>query len=70
MSEDESWMGGKTEYLYGDQPTREKSVLDRLIFDPEMQRKFFEALDKGIASDLQTSDPSGKALPRRFIYSF
>lgn len=68
MSEDESWMGGKTEYLYGDQPTREKS--DRFIIDPEMQRKLFEGMLTRTASDLQTSDPSGKALPGRFIYSF
>lgn len=73
MSEDESWMGGKTEFLYGDQPTREKSVFDRPIIDPRVVRLVSETmrvLDFRIASDPQTSDPSGKALPGRFIHSF
>lgn len=67
MSEDESWMGGKTVYLYGDQRTREKT--GRFIIDPEMQRKFESTIAR-MDSYLQTSDPSDKALPGRFIYSF
>ena len=69
MSEDESWMGGKTEFIYVDQFTRNELLL-QLVEDTEMQRKMFECMHKAICSDLQTSDPSGEALPGRFIYSF
>ena len=69
MSEDGSWMGGKTEFLYVDRFTRNEWLL-QLVRNPEMQRKMFECMHKEIASDLQTSDPSGEALPGRFIYSF
>ena len=67
MSKDKSWMGGKTEFLYVD---RFSQLVLQLVTDPEMQRKMCECMYKGIASDLQTSDPSGKALPGRLIYSF
>ena len=69
MSKDESWIGGETKFLYVDRFTREELLL-QLVKDSEMQRKMFECMYKGISSDLQTSDPSGKALPGRFIYSF
>ena len=69
MSEDEPWMGGKTKFLYVDSFTREELLL-QLVTDSEMQRKMFECMHKGISSYLQTSDPSGKALPGRCIYSF
>ena len=67
MSEDKSWIGGKTKFLYVD---KFKQLLLQLVTDSEMQRTMFEYMHKGIASDLQTSDPSDKALPGRFIYSF
>lgn len=69
MSEDKSWMGGETKFLYVDRFTREELLL-QLVTDSEMQRKMFECMHKGISSDLQTSDPCGEALPGRFIYSF
>lgn len=70
MSEDGSWMGGKTEFLYADRFTKEE-LLFQLVMDTEMQRKMFDCMHKGMSnpSDLQTSDPSGKALPGRFINS-
>ena len=61
-------MGGETKFLYVDRFTK-KEVLPLLVTDPEMQRKMFEFMHKGISSDLQTSDLSGKALPGRFICS-
>ena len=67
MSKDESWIGGKTKFHYVDRFTREELLL-QLVTDSEMQRKMFECIDKGISSDQQTSDPSGEALPGRFIY--
>ena len=69
MSEDKSWMGGKTKFFYVDRFTREELFL-QFVKDSEMQRKMFECMHKGISSDLQTSDPSGKALLGRLIYSF
>ena len=66
MSEDKSWMGGKTKFLYDDW----QEVLLQLLKDSELRRKMLEYMDKEISSDLQTSDPSGKALPGRLIYSF
>lgn len=69
MSKDESWIGGKTKFLYVDRFTREELLL-QLLKESEMQSKMCECMHKGITSDLQTSDPSGKALPGRFIYSF
>ena len=67
MSEDESWMGGETKFLYVDRFTREELLL-QLVTDSEMQRNMFGYMHKGIVSDLQTSDPSGKALPGRLIW--
>jgi len=67
MSEDGSWVGGKTQFLYVDRFTKEELLL-QLVTDTEMQRKMFECMHKGISSVLQTSDPSGRALPGRFIY--
>ena len=69
MSEDKSWMGGETKFLYVDRFTREELLL-QLVTDSEKQRKMFECMHKGISSDLQTSDPSGEAFSGRFIYSF
>ena len=68
MSEDKSWMGGKTKFLYDDWFTIRELLL-QLVKDSELQRKMLE-MYKEISSDLQTSDPSGKALPGRLIYSF
>ena len=59
-------MGGKTNFLYVDRFTKEELLL-QLVTDTEMLRKMFECMSKGISSDLQTSDPSGKALPGRFV---
>ena len=67
MSEDGSWIGGQTKFLYVDQFAQ---LVRQLITNTEMKRKMCECMLRGIASDPQTSDPSGEALPGRFIYSF
>ena len=66
MSKDESWMGGKTKFLYVDRFTE---LAVQLVTDSEVQSKLYECLHKGISSDLQISDPAN-ALPGRFSYSF
>lgn len=69
MSVDGSWTGGKTKFLYADLFTKEE-LLNQLVMDTDMQNKMFHWMYKGMSypSDLQTSNPSGKALPGKFFF--
>lgn len=55
---DGSWKGGETEFLYEDLFTRDE-LLVQLVNDPEMQRKMFGWMGRGMnnPSNQQTSGP-------------